>query len=248
MKVYLRFLGLWRVVETDEDPPELRPNPTLAQLRAHDEEMLKNDRALTCIYFGLAYHIFTSIMDLETPKSVWNKLKEAYEGGDKVKKIKFSMLQMKEDELIKDKTMRLTDIVNQIRLYGKDLLNEKVVEKVMVSVPQRFEAKFSTIEESCDMSRLTIVDLVNNLGKKPRGLKGKFFGYSTSGQSGKFPPCPVSKKINHAEKDCRFKDRSKTKFQCSFCDKLGHTEKFCWTKKKQAKKQSQQQENASEVN
>ncbi|KAE8726326.1 cytochrome P450 [Hibiscus syriacus] len=87
MKVYLRFLGLWIVVETDKDPPELRPNPTLSQFRAHDEEMLKKDRVLTCIHFGLADYIFTSIMDLETPKSVWNKLKETYEGdlpGEKV--------------------------------------------------------------------------------------------------------------------------------------------------------------------
>ncbi|GMI89756.1 hypothetical protein like AT3G20980 [Hibiscus trionum] len=76
MKVYLRSLGLWKVVETDEEPSALSANPTLVQLKAYDEEMLKKDRALTCIHSGLAYHIFTSIMDLETPKGVWDKLKE----------------------------------------------------------------------------------------------------------------------------------------------------------------------------
>ncbi|KAE8704315.1 putative Cytochrome P450 71D10 [Hibiscus syriacus] len=59
--------------------------------------------------------------------------------------------------------MRLMHIVNQIQLYGEDLLNEKMVEKVMISVPQRFKAKILTIEESCDMSRLTIVDLVSKI-------------------------------------------------------------------------------------
>ncbi|TYI35735.1 hypothetical protein ES332_A03G096700v1 [Gossypium tomentosum] len=72
MIVYLRSLGLWKVVETDEDPPALRQNPTIAQLKAYDEEILKKDKALTCIHSGLVDHIFTSIMDLETPKAIWN--------------------------------------------------------------------------------------------------------------------------------------------------------------------------------
>ncbi|KAL4317995.1 hypothetical protein GQ457_18G017090 [Hibiscus cannabinus] len=121
MKVYLRSLGLWNVVETNEDPPALRANPTLAQLKAYNEDLLKKDKALTCIHPGLADHIFTSIMDLETPKSIWDKLKEIHEGGDRVKKTKlltlkreFSMLQMKDDELIKDFSNRLMDVVNQI--------------------------------------------------------------------------------------------------------------------------------------
>ncbi|KAL4303544.1 hypothetical protein GQ457_10G024470 [Hibiscus cannabinus] len=229
MKVYLRSLGLWNVVETNEDPPALRANPTLAQLKAYNEDLLKKDKALTCIHSGLADHIFTSIMDLETPKSVWDKLKEIHEGGDRVNKTKlltlkreFSMLQMKDGELIKDFSNRLMDVVNQIRLYGENLPDAKVVEKVMISVPQRFEAKISAIEESCDMTSLTIADLVSKLEAQEQ------------------------RKTNHAEKDCRFKEKGKSKFQCTFCGKSGHTEKFCWTKKKEAKKESQHQANASE--
>ncbi|KAL4387191.1 hypothetical protein GQ457_09G030480 [Hibiscus cannabinus] len=225
MKVYLRSLGLWNVVETNKDPPVLRANPTLAQLKAYNEDLLKKDKALTCIHSVLADHIFTSIMDLETPKSVWDKLKEIHEGGDK-----FSMLQMKDDELIKDFSNKLMDVVNQIRLYGENLPDAKVVEKVMISVPQRFEAKISAIEESCDMTSLTIADLVSKLEAQEqrvsmraieasegaflaahRGVKfnnslkkaessNKSKGFFSS--SGKFPPCPICKKTNHAEKDC----------------------------------------------
>ncbi|KAL4324140.1 hypothetical protein GQ457_11G003170 [Hibiscus cannabinus] len=283
MKVYLRSLGLWNVVETNEDPPALRANPTLAQLKAYNEDLLKKDKALTCIHSVLADHIFTSIMDLETPKSVWDKLKEIHEGGDRVKKTKlltlkreFSMLQMKDDELIKDFSNRLMDVVNQIRLYGENLPDAKVVEKVMISVPQRFEAKISAIEESCDMTSLTIADLVSKLEAQEQRVsmraieasecaflaahKGVKFNNSLKkaessnkskgffSSSEKFPPCPICKKTNHAEKDCRFKEKGKSKFQCTFCGKSGHTEKFCWTKKKEAKKESQHQANASEEN
>ncbi|XP_048235701.1 uncharacterized protein LOC125371208 [Ricinus communis] len=191
-------------------------------------------------------------MDPETPKAIWDKLKETYEGGDRVKKAKlltlkreFMMLQMKDDELIKDYSTRLMDIVNQIRLYGEKLPDEKVVEKVMINVPQRFEAKTSTIEESCDMTSLTISELISNSGKKfESSNKGKAIDSSTSGHNEKFPTCPICKRTNHAEKDYHFKDKDKSKFQCTFCKKAGHTKNFCWSKKKQA----QQQVNANEEN
>ncbi|KAL4354067.1 hypothetical protein GQ457_06G015930 [Hibiscus cannabinus] len=70
---------------------------------------------------------------------------------------------MKEGELIKKFSNRLMDIVNQMRVYGEDLPDKKVVEKVMINVPQRFEANLSAIEESCDMMSLTIGDLVRKL-------------------------------------------------------------------------------------
>ncbi|GMI89813.1 hypothetical protein HRI_002650600 [Hibiscus trionum] len=165
MKVYLRSLGFWKVVETDEEPPTLRANLTLAQLKAYDEEMLKKDKALPYIHSGLVDHIL-----LAFTLGVWDKLKEIHEGGDKVKKIKlltlkreFAMLQMKEDELIKDFLNTMMTIVNQIRLYDEDLPNGNVVENVMISVPQRFKAKILAIKESCDMTSLTIGDLVSKL-------------------------------------------------------------------------------------
>ncbi|KAL4341003.1 hypothetical protein GQ457_08G035090 [Hibiscus cannabinus] len=250
MKVYLRSLGLWNVVETNEDPPALRANPTLSQLKAYNEDLLKKDKALTCIHSRLADHFFTSIMDLETPKSVWDKLKEIHEEGDRVKKTKlltlkreFSMLQMKDDELIKDFSNRLMDVVNQIRLYGENLPDAKVVEKVMISVPQRFEAKISAIEESCDMTSLTIADLVSKLEAQEQRVSMR----AIEASEGAFLAAHKGK-TNHAEKDCRFKEKGKSKFQCTFCGKSGHTEKFCWTKKKEAKKESQHQANASEEN
>nr|KYP60445.1 hypothetical protein KK1_022851 [Cajanus cajan] len=70
MKFVLRSQGLWNVVISEADPPPLRENPTIAQIKAYEEEKLKKDKAITCLHAGLADHIFTKIMDLETPKSV----------------------------------------------------------------------------------------------------------------------------------------------------------------------------------
>ncbi|XP_015572621.2 uncharacterized protein LOC107260952 [Ricinus communis] len=268
MKTYLKSQGLWKVVETDEDPPTLRPNPIVAQLRDYEEQLLRKDKALTCIHSSLADHIFTSIMDLETPKAVWDYLKESFEGTDRVKPVKllmlnreFELLKMKNDELVKDYSSRMMDLVNQIRLYGEALPYQRVVEKIMVSVPRKFEAKISAIEESCDLQRLTVDELTSKLvaqeqrslmrdeettegaffvshkGKKPNSRNRRGTSYknrapeNSSSKQGKLPPCSICKKTNHAEKDCWYKDGEKPKYKCSSCNKIGHTEKFCRAKK-----------------
>lgn len=84
MKFFLRSQGLWNIVETDADPYPLRQNPTLAQIKAHEEEKCKKDKAITCLHSGVANHIFTKIMDLETPKQVWDKLQVEFEGSHRV--------------------------------------------------------------------------------------------------------------------------------------------------------------------
>eukprot|EP00257_Ricinus_communis_P015262 XP_015573141.1 uncharacterized protein LOC107261054 [Ricinus communis] len=155
MKTYLKSQGLWKVVETDEDPPALRANPTVAQLRDHEEQLLRKDKALTCIHSSLADHDY---------------LKESFEGTNRVKAVKlltlkreFELLKMKDDELVKDYSSRMMDLVNQIRLYGEALPDQRVVEKIMVSVPRKFEAKILAIEESCDLQRLTVAELTSKL-------------------------------------------------------------------------------------
>ena len=109
-------------------------------------------------------------MDLETPKQVWDKLQGEFEGSDKVKTVRlltlkreFELMKMKDNESVKDYSSKLMDVVNQMRFLGEAFTDQKVVEKIMVSVPQKFEAKISAIEESCDLQSLTIAELTNKL-------------------------------------------------------------------------------------
>ena len=53
MRFFLRSMGLWNVVVTDSDPPQPHGNPIVAQMKAHEEEKLKKDRAITCLHSGL---------------------------------------------------------------------------------------------------------------------------------------------------------------------------------------------------
>ncbi|GKE63084.1 retrovirus-related pol polyprotein from transposon TNT 1-94 [Tanacetum coccineum] len=70
---------------------------------------------------------------------------------------------MKDDEMVKDYSTRMMDVVNQMRLHGEVVKKQKVVEKMMISVPLKFEAKNSAIEESCDLDTLTVSELTSKI-------------------------------------------------------------------------------------
>ena len=65
-------------------------------------------------------------MDLETPKQVWDKLQGEFEGSNKIKTVRlltlkreFELMNVRDNECVKDYSGKLMDVVNQMRLLGK---------------------------------------------------------------------------------------------------------------------------------
>jgi len=73
------------------------------------------------------------------------------------------MLRMKETETIKEYFDRLFIVVNKIRLLREDLSDRRIVEKVLVSLPERFETKISALEDSRDPTKISLIELMNSL-------------------------------------------------------------------------------------
>lgn len=73
------------------------------------------------------------------------------------------MLKMKENEFVKDYVDKLMKIVNQVRLLGAELSDARIVEKVLVSILERFESKIAALEESKDLTLMIVYGLVNAL-------------------------------------------------------------------------------------
>ena len=85
-------------------------------------------------------------MNCETTKHARDFLKEEYQGNIKTKQMQvlnlrkdFEIQKMKETEAVKDYTDRLLIVVNKIRLLGEELSDRRVVEKILVTLPERFE-------------------------------------------------------------------------------------------------------------
>ncbi|KAL6990741.1 hypothetical protein U1Q18_052532 [Sarracenia purpurea var. burkii] len=109
-------------------------------------------------------------MNLESAKDIWNYLKSEYEGNQRTKSMQvlnlireFEMQRMKETENIKDYADKLLNIVNKVRLLGKDFPDERIVQKILVTVPEKYESKISSLEESKDLSTMSLGELVNAL-------------------------------------------------------------------------------------
>ena len=70
---------------------------------------------------------------------------------------------MEEDESFDEFYAKLKDIVNSAFNLGEIILESKIVKKVLRSLIERFHAKITTIEESKDIDKIPLTELVGNL-------------------------------------------------------------------------------------
>ena len=77
---------------------------------------------------------------------------------------------MKEDESFDKFYAKLKDIVNLAFNLGETIPEPKIVRKVLRSLPERFHAKITAIEESKDIDKIPLTELVGNLQTYKLGL------------------------------------------------------------------------------
>ena len=70
---------------------------------------------------------------------------------------------MEEDESFDEFYAKLKDIVNSAFNLRETILKPKIVRKVLKSLPERFHAKITVIEESKDIDKIPLTELVGNL-------------------------------------------------------------------------------------
>ena len=77
---------------------------------------------------------------------------------------------MEEDESFDDFYAKLKDIVNLAFNLGETISKPKITRKVLRSLPDRFHAKITVIEESKDIDKIPLTELVGNLQTYELGL------------------------------------------------------------------------------
>ena len=70
---------------------------------------------------------------------------------------------MEEDESFDEFYAKLKDIVNSAFNLKETISEPKIVRKVLKSLPKRFHAKTTAIEESKDIDKIPLTELVGNL-------------------------------------------------------------------------------------
>ena len=139
-----------------------------------DEAKIKvanfNSRALNALFSAVTNEEFKKISSTETAQEAWTILQTTYEGTKAVKDSKlqrlttsFKEIKMEEDKSFDEFYAKLKDIVNSAINLGETILEPKIVRKVLRSLPERFHAKITTIEESKDIDKIPLTELVGNL-------------------------------------------------------------------------------------
>ena len=75
----------------------------------------------------------------------------------------FEEIKMEDDESFDEFYAKLKNIVNSAFNLGEQIPKPKIVRKVLRSLPGRFHAKITNIEESKDIDKIPLMGLVGNL-------------------------------------------------------------------------------------
>ena len=126
-----------------------------------------NSRALNALFSVVTNEEFKKISSTETAKEAWTILQTTYEGTKAVKDLKlqrlttsFEEIKMEEDESFNEFYAKLNDIVNLAFNLRKTIPESKIVRKVLISLFERFHAKITAIEESKDIDKIPLLELV----------------------------------------------------------------------------------------
>ncbi|KAK2420853.1 gag-protease polyprotein [Trifolium repens] len=164
----------WKAVIKGWEHPVMRGTTNLKPeenwSKKEDELALANNKALNALFSGVDKYMFRLIKKCTVAKDAWEILKTTHEGTPKVKMsrlqlltTKFENLRMKEDESVHDFHMNVIDFSNSFDSLGEKIPEEKLVRKILRSLPRKFDMKVTAIEEAQDISSMKVDELIGSL-------------------------------------------------------------------------------------
>ena len=176
MRVFLQSLDekVWQAMEIGKTKPmEVSTNQDDAKIKAANF----NSRALNALFNTVTNDEFKKISSTETAKEAWTIFQTTYEGTKAIKDSKlqrlitsFEEIKIEEDELFDEFYAKLKVIVNSAFNLEETIPKPKIVRKVLRFLPERFYAKITAIEESKDIDKIPLTELVGNIQTYELGL------------------------------------------------------------------------------
>ena len=151
----------------------------------------------------------------------------------------FELQRVKDFETIKEYLDKLLGIVNNVRLNDINFTNSKIVEKILVIEGKIYEASITTLENTKDLSKITLVEVINALQaqeqqrliRQDRVTKGALQAkYSDSDKNKFFKKIQASSssKTNVSQFQNKGKFLKRNFPLCQHCNKIGHPPFKCW--------------------
>jgi hypothetical protein len=140
--------------------------PTEAQRKSIEEQKLKDLKVKNYLFQAIERNIMETILDKGSSKSIWDSMKQKYQGTSRVKRAQlqalrreFEILQMKEGEKVDEYFARTLTIINKMKIYRENMTQVMIVEKILRSMTSKFDYVVCSIEESNNLDELTVDEL-----------------------------------------------------------------------------------------
>ncbi|GMI63474.1 hypothetical protein HRI_000016700 [Hibiscus trionum] len=129
-----------------------------------------NDKALHLLFFSFGPDIYSKVSSIESAKEVWDTLKTTYEGTNDVKETKIGILNLsyenfkiEPDETVYKMFDRFSTIFNGLKGFGETISKDKLVRKLLYSLPESWDRKRTAIIKAKNLKTLKLDELVGSL-------------------------------------------------------------------------------------
>ncbi|GJU77503.1 retrovirus-related pol polyprotein from transposon TNT 1-94 [Tanacetum coccineum] len=179
-KTYVKSkdLDLWHVI-TDGDFQPIVQNletkldeviPFEKQTDDLKKKLAKNNKAKMVIYNALPRKEYERIFMCNTTKEIWKTLLITHQGNSQVKDNKIDLLVQQyeqfvisEDESIDSAFARFNTIITSLKALDEGYSSKNYVRKFLRALHPKWRAKVTAIEESKDLTSLSLDELIGNL-------------------------------------------------------------------------------------
>lgn len=166
MENLLRSKEYWELIEPGYVESANGVLPTKAQRKKNDEMKLKDLKIKNYLFQAIDRTVLDTILKKDTSKDIWDAMKKKFEGNARVKRShlqdlcgEFETLEMRSSEGVTEYFSRVMTVANKMRIYGEDMSNVKVVEKILRSLIKKFNYIVCSIEESKGIDDFSIDEL-----------------------------------------------------------------------------------------
>ncbi|KAL4303104.1 hypothetical protein GQ457_10G004940 [Hibiscus cannabinus] len=167
---------VWDVVEDGPFVPMKRegdrmiPKIKVEMTNEDRRRMQINDKAMHMMFCALRLDEYAKISSCTSAKEIWENLETTYEGTNDVKETKIQLLnlsyenfKLEPDEDITKMFDRFSVIFNGLKGLGEVISEEKLVRKLIYSLPESWDSKRTSIIEAKDLKTLKLDALMGSL-------------------------------------------------------------------------------------
>ncbi|CAL8152240.1 unnamed protein product [Prunus armeniaca] len=272
MVTIFKSYGLWSLVEKGFSIPDSKKKKVSEDISEEEVDektaaiLMKDAKAFGIIQNAVSDQIFPRIAHADSVKMAWELLYAEYHGGEHVRSVKlqnlrreFEYTRMRDNESLSDYLTRLNELINQMKTFGEALSNERLVQKVLISLSKKYDPICLVIENTKTLETVELQEVIAILKSKEQRLEMHSvdtvekafasFTVNSKGQNKNASQSSSSKSQrnwNSKGKSWESKDKSqqnnysaqsntstqyKGKPKCYNCDRFGHLARDCTVNK-----------------